>query len=44
MMDKFVWAMAILGIALLIVIGGGFTAAEYVKKHPEVFEVKPQSK
>ncbi|WP_269471069.1 hypothetical protein [Neisseria animalis] len=41
-MDKFVWAMAIMAVILAVIIGGGFVATEYVKKHPELFEIKPQ--
>ncbi len=34
--------MAAMAALLALIIGGGFVATEYVKKHPEMFEVKPQ--
>lgn len=38
-MDKFVLAMLVMAIALVVVIGGGFVATEYFKQHPEIFRV-----
>ena len=33
-MDKFIWAMAVFAAILALVIGGGFTALEYLKQSP----------
>ena len=35
-MDKFVIAMIALAVILLILMGGGFAATEYLKKHPDI--------
>lgn len=40
-MDKFVLAMLVMAVALVVIIGGGFVAAEYFKQHPETFRVQP---
>ncbi|WP_416190404.1 hypothetical protein ACM67B_04955 [Neisseria sp. CCUG17229] len=41
-MDKFVIAMIALAVILLILMGGGFVATEYLKKHPDTFQVQPK--
>ena len=42
--DKFILAMIVMAVFLVIIIGGGFIAVEYFKAHPEVFELKPPAK
>ncbi|WP_267897787.1 hypothetical protein [Neisseria chenwenguii] len=40
--DKFIWAMVALAVALMIIIGGGFLATDYFKKHPDAFQTQPK--
>ena len=43
-MDKFILAMMIFIVGLLVIIGGGFFAVDYFKSHPEVFQIQPSAK
>ena len=36
--DKFILAIAALGLTLLIIVGGGLAAGEYLKSHPQTFQ------
>ena len=42
--DKFILAMIVMAVFLVIIIGGGFIAVEYFKALPEVFDLKPPAK
>lgn len=43
-MDKFIWAMAVFAAILALVIGGGFTALEYLKQSPYTVKQEAQDK
>ncbi|WP_255525195.1 hypothetical protein [Neisseria yangbaofengii] len=41
-MNKFIIAMIALAVILLILMSVGFAATEYLKRHPDTFQVQPK--